>query len=149
MTEEMKQALEAYLEGTSDAGQEKALKEFLKDSDCTDGELKAVKTMLCGSESLSQASFDAKAFRESCNAARLGGRGLYRYAGALAVVAALAVVVFTSVPSKQKVYGYDIDGRAIMNVDQAIDNMGSMNLLSELGSAMDEAESIINTLVGE
>lgn len=144
-------AADAYLDGRASEEQEKSLRAFLSESDgvgLSPG-LRALKTMFEGSESLSKVSFDTGSFAESCRKARHKGTWKYRYGSVIAAAAAIAVAAFVILPEKQKVYGYDINGQAIMNVDQALDNIGSMNLLSELENNMDAAESIINTLIGE
>ena len=151
ISKEVKAAADAFLEGTSSAEQEKLLREFLAG---TDGvglppEMRALKIMMSGTEELSAVVFDTDAVAEACRTARRSGGNAYWWAGAVAAAAAIVLAVVNVVPQKQHVYGYDIYGQAIVNMDEALENIGSMNLLSELEDSMTEAENILNLLVGE
>lgn len=151
LTDYLRTAADAYLDGTASEEQEKSLRVFLAETDGEglSAEMRAIRTMLKGSEALSNVRFDTEAFAESCRRSRHQGAWMYKYGGALAAALAIVVAVFVSVPEKQDVFGYDINGQAIMNVDQALDNMISMNLLSELDNSTNEAEYILNSLLGE
>ena len=151
MKDYLQTAADAYLDGNASEEQEKSLRTFLSESDGVglSPELRALKTMFEGAESISNVSFDTGAFAESCRRARHHGAWMYRYGSIAAVAAAIAVAAIVFIPEKQQVFGYDINGQAIMNVDQALENMVSMNLLSELDNSTNEAESLLNTLLGE
>lgn len=151
ISKEVKAAADAFLEGTASAEQERQLTAFFEETDGVglSPDMRAIKTMLEGSKALSDVSFDTEAFADSCRRSRHQGAWMYRYGGVLAAVAAIVVAAFVFAPEKQEVFGYDINGQAIMNMDQALDNMISMNLLSELDNSTNEAESILNALLGE
>ena len=151
LTEEIRTAAEAYLDGRASEDQERSLRAFLAESDGVglNPQLRALKTMLSGTAELADISFDTAAFADACRSAHRSGGNAFWWAGAVAAAAAIVVAVFTFFPQKQQVDGYDIYGQAIVNMDEALENIGSMNLLSELESSMDEAENILNLLVGE
>lgn len=151
MTEEIRAAAEAYMDGKASEEQEQSLRTFLAENDGVGlpAGLRALKTMLSGTRELADVAFDTAAFADACRSARRSGGNAYWWAGAVAAAAAIVVTVFTFTPRKQQVYGYDIHGQAIVNMDEALENIGSMNLLSEFESSMDEAENILNLLVGE
>lgn len=151
LTEEIRTAAEAYLDGNASEEQEQSLRAFLAENDGVGlpAGLCALKTMFSGEGELAGMSFDTAAFADSCRSARRSGGNAFWWAGAVAAAAAIVVAVFTFVPQKQQIYGYDIHGQAIVNMDEALENIGSMSLLSELENSMDEAENILNTLVGE
>lgn len=150
-TDYLRTAAEAYLGGNASEEQEKSLRVFLSGSDGVglSRELCALKVMLEGAEALSKVSFDTEVFVDACQKARHQGAWKLKFGGAIAAAAAIAVAALVFTPTKQQVYGYDINGEAITNIDQALDNMASMNLLSELENSTNEAEYILNTILGE
>lgn len=151
ISKEVKAAADAFLEGTASAEQERQLIAFFEETDGVglSPEMRALKTMISGAGELSAVTFNTEEVVENCRSARRSGGNAYWWAGAVAAAAAIVVSVFIFAPQSQQVYGYDINGREIKNVDQALDHLGSLNLLSELESSMDEAENILNQLVGE
>lgn len=151
LTEEIRAAAEAYMDGRASEEQEQSLRAFLAENDGVGlpAGFRALKTMLSGTGELADMTFDTAAFAEACRSARRSGGNAFWWAGALAAAAAIVVAVFIFTPQKQQVYGYDIYGQAIVNMDEALENIGSMNLLSDFESSMDEAENILNLLTGE
>ena len=145
----IRSAIDSYMDGCATEEQERMLRGFLDDNEEIPAELKAVKTMLSGFSEMSGVSFDTEAFADRCLKSARKGLPVLRLAGALAIAASVAVAAVLSVPKKQSVYGYDIYGQAIVNVDDALDNLGPISLVSQLGESMAQAEYLINQLVEE
>ncbi|MDO5442064.1 MAG: hypothetical protein Q4G10_00170 [Bacteroidia bacterium] len=150
ISEEVRKAADAYLDGSATAEQEKELHVFLATTENLPEDFKALKTMLAGFSLLSDISFDTAAFAEKCkNKATRKGPAAIRWAAALAAAAAVVLSVWLFTPQKQSVYGYDIYGQAIVNMEDALANIEGMNLLSEFSSTINEAENIVNQLIGD
>ena len=148
-------AVEAFFEGKSTDNQERMLKDILswvEEDELTD-ELRPLKLLLSGNGQISGEQFDTSALTAAVAdaATRRTGR-LFRawsLAGAFAAAAIAVAVVFSSRNEPQIIYGYDINGEAILDVDSALEVMGSMNLLSALEESMDDAMNLINSLSTE
>ena len=148
---DLKMAADAYMDGTATPEQEQWLRGILRTADPADmpEDLKALRTMLSAAGDLGSLSFDTEGLADTCRRSGRKRPAALGWAGAIAVAASVVVAVCLSAPEKQEVFGYDIYGRPVASIDQALENIGSMNLLSELEDSMTEAEKILNQLVGE
>lgn len=144
-------AVEAFFEGKSTDNQERMLKVILSraDDDGMTDELRSLKTLLSGNGRISEEQFDTRALTAAVAEADGQRTGLF-WSGTLAgavVAAAIAVAVIFGVnKDPQSIYGYDINGQAILDVDSALEVMGSMNLLTALEESMDDAMNLISNL---
>lgn len=148
---DLKVAADAYMEGTATVEQEQWLRGFLRTADMADvpEDFQALRTMMSATGDLGSLSFDTEGLADACRRSCRKRPSVLGWAGAIAAAASVVAAVCLWVPEKQEVFGYDIYGRPVASIDQALENIGSMNLLSELEDSMTEAEKILNQLVGE
>lgn len=145
-------AVEAFYEGKSTAIQERMLKDILSrtDDDGMTGELRSLKTLLTGNGRMSEVQFDTGALRTVvADAARLRVRRPFWpgiVAGALAATVMTIVFVKGAAGDTHCIYGYDINGNALADVESALGMMKSMNIIPELATSMDEATYIVSNI---
>ena len=121
-----------YFDGDTTAGQEQMLREYFSNAGEVPADLKAVKVMIGGMSEAALMTYTPPATR---------AKGIVRKIVWGTISAAAAIGLFVAL-SGREIYGYDADGKAITDPQQALESTKYLTYLSQLETTIDMARKL-------
>lgn len=124
-----------YFDGETTVDEELMLKAYFMTSEDVPTDLKAVKTMICGMEEASKMTYSPAPAKP----ARTFGNGRFGRIiwGTVAATASVAICISLF---NREIYGYDADGKAITDPQEALESTECLALLDKLETTINIAE---------
>ena len=129
---EIRALCDRYFDGETSAQEELTLKEYFCLADEIPEDLRAVKVMICGF---------ADAASMTYRPAPAKPKGMFRRL-VWGTVAAAASVALCVAYFNREIYGYDADGKAITDPQQALESISCLAYLDNLESSFDIARAL-------
>ncbi len=124
-----------YFDGETTVDEELMLKAYFMTSEDVPTDLKAVKAMICGMEEASKMTYSPAPAKP----ARTFGNGRFGRIiwGTVAATASVAICISLF---NREIYGYDADGKAITDPQEALESTECLALLDKLETTINIAE---------
>lgn len=126
-----------YFDGETTVDEEIMLKAYFMASADVPSDLRAVKAMICGMEEVSKMTYSPAPAKP----ARTFGNGRFGRIIWGTVAAAASVAICISLFNRE-IYGYDADGKAITDPQEALEGTKYLAYLSRLETTIDIAQMI-------
>lgn len=126
-----------YFDGETTVDEEIMLKAYFMTSADVPSDLRAVKAMICGMEEASKMTYSPAPAKP----ARTFGNGIFGRIIWGTVAAAASVAICISL-FNHEIYGYDADGKAITDPQEALEGTKYLAYLSRLETTIDIAQMI-------
>lgn len=126
-----------YFDGETTVDEEIMLKAYFMASADVPSDLRAVKAMICGMEEASKMTYSPAPAKP----ARSFGNGIFGRIIWGTVAAAASVAICISLFNRE-IYGYDADGKAITDPQEALEGTKYLAYLSRLETTIDIAQMI-------
>ncbi len=124
-----------YFDGETTVDEDLMLKAYFMTTEDVPTDLKAVKAMICGMEDASKMTYSPA----PANPARTFGNGRLGRIIWGTVAAAASVAICISLFNRE-IYGYDADGKAITDPQEALESTECLALLDKLETTINIAE---------
>ena len=129
-----------YFDGETSAGEEQVLREYFRLAKDIPADLRAVKVMLCGMDDAASMTYIPSGAGQHTTHGSVRKMSIRRIIwGTIAAAASVAICI--SVLNRE-IYGYDADGKAITDPQEALEGTKYLAYLSQLETTIDIARMI-------
>ena len=129
-----------YFDGETSAGEEQVLKEYFRLAKDIPADLRAVKVMLCGMYDAASMTYSPSGTGQHTTNGSVRKMSIRRIIWGT-VTAAASVAICISLFNRE-IYGYDADGKAITDPQEALEGTKYLAYLSQLETTIDIAQMI-------
>lgn len=129
-----------YFDGETSAGEEQVLREYFLLAEDVPADLRAVKVMLCGMDDAASMTYSHSGTGQHTTRGSVRKMSIRRIIwGTIAAAASVAICISLF---NREVYGYDADGKAITDPQEALEGTKYLAYLSQLETTIDIAQMI-------